>query len=51
MGGAKPESDLNPEQIRMVCRVRLHGWKGPKEIIFTEEIPKNTMGNIQKEEV
>ena len=30
---------------------RLHNWKCPKEIVFLEELPKNTMGKVLKEEV
>ena len=48
---AKPGVDLHPEPIQQVCKQNLHKWKCPKEIIFTEEIPKNTMGKVLKEEV
>jgi malonyl-CoA/methylmalonyl-CoA synthetase len=43
--------DLPPKEIQVFCKTRLHDWKCPKEIIFVEEIPKNTMGKVLKEDV
>jgi malonyl-CoA/methylmalonyl-CoA synthetase len=43
--------DLSPKKIQAFCKKRLHDWKCPKEIIFVEEIPKNTMGKVLKEDV
>jgi malonyl-CoA/methylmalonyl-CoA synthetase len=43
--------DLTPKEIQAFCKKRLHDWKCPKEIIFVEEIPKNTMGKVLKEEI
>ena len=37
--------------IQNYCKQHLHGWKCPKEIIFVEALPKNTMGKVLKEEV
>lgn len=48
---AKPGFDPAAETIDGFCRERLHDWKCPKEIIFVEEMPRNTMGKILKEEV
>ncbi|MGA8241450.1 MAG: AMP-binding protein [Desulfobacterales bacterium] len=43
--------DLPPKELQAFCKKRLHDWKCPKEIIFVEEIPKNTMGKVLKEDV
>jgi malonyl-CoA/methylmalonyl-CoA synthetase len=43
--------DLPPKEIQVFCKKRLHDWKCPKEIIFVEEIPKNTMGKVLKEDI
>ena len=47
----KPGCDIAAETISAFCRERLHNWKCPKQIFFIEEIPRNTMGKILKEEV
>lgn len=48
-----PESgaDLAPEDVKEHCKKHLHDWKCPKEVLFVEELPKNTMGKVLKEEV
>jgi malonyl-CoA/methylmalonyl-CoA synthetase len=47
----QPGQVLDPGEIQKVCKEHLHNWKCPKEIIFVEEIPKNTMGKVLKEAV
>jgi malonyl-CoA/methylmalonyl-CoA synthetase len=47
----KPGYDLKPHQIQAVCKEHLHDWKCPKEILFAEEIPRNTMGKVLKDRV
>jgi malonyl-CoA/methylmalonyl-CoA synthetase len=47
----KPGYDLKPDRIQAVCKERLHDWKCPKEILFTQEIPRNTMGKVLKDKV
>jgi malonyl-CoA/methylmalonyl-CoA synthetase len=47
----KPAADLTLEKIQTICTQNLHKWKCPKKVIFVNEIPKNTMGKILKEEV
>jgi len=37
--------------VQTKCAQNLHKWKCPKEIIFVNKLPKNTMGKILKEEV
>ena len=47
----KPEAKMTESDIKNYCKAHLHDWKCPKEIIFLDEIPRNTMGKILKEEV
>ena len=47
----KPGAGLTPEQVRAHCRRTLHQWKCPKQVVFVDEIPKNTMGKVLKAEV
>ena len=47
----KPNADLSEEKIQAYCKHHLHNWKCPKEIVFVEELPRNTMGKVLKEEV
>jgi malonyl-CoA/methylmalonyl-CoA synthetase len=47
----KAGADLSPKELQAFCKERLHDWKCPKEVIFVEEIPKNTMGKVLKEGV
>ena len=43
--------DLDPDSIKNYCKEHLHNWKCPKEIRFVEEIPRNTMGKVLKNEI
>jgi malonyl-CoA/methylmalonyl-CoA synthetase len=47
----KPGSVIQPCEIQDFCRKHLHTWKCPKEILLVEDIPKNKMGKISKEQV
>jgi malonyl-CoA/methylmalonyl-CoA synthetase len=47
----KSDSGFKSDDIKRHCRQHLHDWKCPKEIIFVEELPKNTMGKVLKDEV
>ena len=47
----KPGVTLAPKEIRDYCKHHLLDWKCPKEVFFLEELPKNKMGKIIKEEV
>jgi len=38
-------------EIREHCRKFLHNWKCPKEIVFVEALPRNTMGKVLKDAV
>jgi malonyl-CoA/methylmalonyl-CoA synthetase len=46
-----PNAVLTEDNIKAYCKKHLHDWKCPKEIIFLDIIPRNTMGKILKEEV
>jgi len=45
------ESGVTAEQIQSYCKTKLHDWKCPKQVIFVEELPRNTMGKVLKEDV
>ncbi|MGD2124510.1 MAG: AMP-binding protein [Desulfobacteraceae bacterium] len=47
----KPGFDIKPDEVQEQCKQHLHKWKCPKEVVFLEELPKNTMGKVLKEEV
>jgi malonyl-CoA/methylmalonyl-CoA synthetase len=47
----KPGSGVKPQDIQKLCKEHLHNWKCPKEIILLEELPKNRMGKVLREEV
>ena len=45
------ESNLIESQIIAFCKEHLHSWKCPKQILVVNQIPRNTMGKMLKEEV
>jgi malonyl-CoA/methylmalonyl-CoA synthetase len=47
----KSESTIKYDDIQKYCKEHLHSWKCPKEIIFVDGLPRNTMGKVLKEEV
>ena len=47
----KAASAITAGEIQGYCREHLHNWKSPKEIVFVEELPKNTMGKVLIEDV
>ena len=47
----KPGAELTEVNIKTYCKKHLHDWKCPKEVVFLEEIPRNTMGKMLKEKV
>ncbi|MEE8479671.1 MAG: AMP-binding protein [Desulfobacterales bacterium] len=47
----KSGTKLKSHEIQALCKEHLHDWKCPKEIVFLEELPRNTMGKVLKEEV
>ena len=46
-----PGAKLTDGDVKDHCKRQLHNWKCPKELIFLDMIPRNTMGKILKEEV
>jgi len=48
---AKPDSGITSKDLKALCKEHLHDWKCPREIVFTNDLPKNTMGKLLKEEV
>lgn len=47
----KPGARMTESDIKEHCKRKLHDWKCPKEILFLEQIPRNTMGKVLKEAV
>jgi malonyl-CoA/methylmalonyl-CoA synthetase len=47
----KPDTEMSEADIQAFCKTQLHNLKCPKEIIFLDKIPRNTMGKMLKEEV
>ncbi len=44
----QPAGTFDPERVREELRVQLAGFKVPKQIIVLDQLPRNTMGKIQK---
>jgi malonyl-CoA/methylmalonyl-CoA synthetase len=47
----KPDTVLTQADIKAYCKRKLHDWKCPKEVLFLDQIPRNTMGKVLKEAV
>jgi len=47
----KPEITLTEKEIKNHCKQHLLDWKCPKEVLFLEELPRNKMGKVMKEEI
>jgi len=47
----KPGATLTVKEIEDYCKNHLLDWKCPKEVFFLEELPRNRMGKVMKEEV
>ena len=47
----KPGATLTVKEIEDYCKNHLLDWKCPKEVFFLEELPRNKMGKVMKEEV
>jgi malonyl-CoA/methylmalonyl-CoA synthetase len=47
----KPGVALTAKEIKDHCKYHLLDWKCPKEVLFLEELPRNKMGKVIKEEV
>ena len=44
----KPAGAFDKQAVRLEMRDELAAFKVPKEIIVLDELPRNTMGKIQK---
>ena len=47
----KPGHTLTAKEIQDHCKKHLLDWKCPKEVFLLEELPRNRMGKVMKEEV
>jgi malonyl-CoA/methylmalonyl-CoA synthetase len=47
----KTDATVKVEDIQSYCKQHLHGWKCPKEVVFVDALPKNTMGKVLKEDL
>ena len=47
----KQGATLTVKEIEAYCKSLLLDWKCPKEVFFLEELPRNRMGKVMKEEV
>jgi malonyl-CoA/methylmalonyl-CoA synthetase len=48
---AKPGHILGVDDLKKACKEHLHDWKCPKQYQFVDEIPRNTMGKVLKDQV
>jgi len=46
-----PGAVLDAQSVRDHCKIHLHDWKCPKQVVFLAELPRNTMGKVLKEEI
>ncbi|WP_299182923.1 malonyl-CoA synthase [uncultured Neptuniibacter sp.] len=42
------QAELNKEDLIAACKEQIAGFKVPRRIVFLEELPRNTMGKVQK---
>ncbi len=47
----KPDSNINDQMIREFLKEKLSSYKIPKKIFFTDKLPKNDMGKINKQQL
>jgi malonyl-CoA/methylmalonyl-CoA synthetase len=47
----KAGSRLTSDDVKTHCKRHLHPWKCPKEVLFPNELPKNRMGKVLKDDV
>ncbi len=45
------DATLTNDEIMAHCRHYLHPWKCPKEVVIIDQLPRNSMGKVLKEEV
>ena len=42
------KSEINEDDLIRALKSNIAGFKVPKKIFFVEELPRNTMGKVQK---
>lgn len=47
----KPEMEAEPKEFILHCRRHLANYKCPREVVFVETLPKNTMGKVDKKQL
>lgn len=47
----RPRMKLTAKEVKDHCKRYLLDWKCPKEVFFLEELPRNKMGKVMKEDV
>ena len=47
----RPGASLTAKEVVDHCKNHLLDWKCPKEVFFLEELPRNKMGKVMKEEI
>jgi fatty-acyl-CoA synthase len=47
----RPDADLSEEEVIEICTRNLAGFKKPKQVFFTEELPRNAAGKILKNRI
>jgi malonyl-CoA/methylmalonyl-CoA synthetase len=45
----KDQTETSAEEILSYCKQHLAGYKCPKQVILVDQLPRNTMGKIQKD--
>jgi malonyl-CoA/methylmalonyl-CoA synthetase len=46
-----PDKKLSSDKVISHCKLHLHPWKCPKQVVIIDELPRNTMGKVLKEKV
>jgi malonyl-CoA/methylmalonyl-CoA synthetase len=39
------------DAVKAICKKHLHDWKCPKQVLFLDHLPRNTMGKILKQDI
>ncbi len=47
----KPGTEIGGDRIKETCKKHLHKWKCPKQFVYLDKIPRNTMGKALKDEI
>ncbi len=45
---AEPEAAVDPDAIRAAARAKLAPFKVPKRVVVVDDLPRNTMGKVEK---